>query len=70
MVDNRKQREKFIELIGDGTVRRIRLTVVSVLALSGVVLQGLVWWYAVQMAREEWVPRECRSGLSPLAPGF
>ena len=54
MVDNRKQREKFIELIGDGTVRRIRLTVVSVLALSGVVLQGLVWWYAVQMAREEW----------------
>ena len=54
MAYDREQREKFVELIGDGTDRRIRLTVVSVLALSGLVLQGLVLWYAVRMAREEW----------------
>ena len=43
-----------MELLGEGATRRIHLTVVSVLALSGVALQGLVWWYAAQAAREVW----------------
>ena len=54
MADNREQRQKVIELMGEGSARQIRLIVLSVLALSGVALQGLLWWYAIQMAREEW----------------
>ena len=54
MADDREQRKKVIELIGEGSARRIRLIVLSVLALVGVVLQGLVYWYAAQMTAEEW----------------
>ena len=38
-----------MEVLGEGRERLILLTVVSVLALSGIVLQGLVWWYGAQM---------------------
>ena len=51
--DNRKQREKLTEVIGEGPTRRIRLIVLSILALSGVALQGLVWWYAVKVVSED-----------------
>ena len=54
MAGDREQRKKVLELMGEGSARRIRLTIVSVLALSGIVLQGLVYWYAAQMAGEEW----------------
>ena len=40
-----------MELMAEGSPRRIRLIV---LALLGVALQGLVYWYAGQMANEEW----------------
>ena len=43
-----------MELMGEGSARRIRLTVLFALALSGIVLQGLVYWYAAQMSSEEW----------------
>ena len=42
------------ELIGLEPTRRIRLLLLSALALSGVVLQGLVWWYGLQAAGEDW----------------
>lgn len=54
MADNWEQRKKVMELLGEGPTRRIHQTVVSVLALSGIALQGLVWWYAAQSAREVW----------------
>ena len=54
MTGDREQRKKIIELMGAGSTRRIRLTVVAVLALSGIVLQGLVYWYAAQPAGREW----------------
>lgn len=41
MAADREQREKVMELMGEGPTRRIRLTVLAVLALSGIVLQGL-----------------------------
>ena len=40
--------------MGEGSTRRIRLMVLAVLALSGIVLQGLVYWYAARTAGEEW----------------
>ena len=40
--------------MGEGSTRRIRLTVLFALALSGIALQGLVYWYAAQMAGKEW----------------
>ena len=43
-----------MELMGEGSARRIRLTVLFSLALSGIVLQGLVYWHAAQMAGKEW----------------
>ena len=70
MTNERKQLQKVIELMGEGPARRIRLIIFAVLTISGIALQGLVWWYAVQMASGEWAPWEYRSGLSPLAPGF
>ena len=70
MAADREQRDKLMELMGEGSTRRIRLTVMAVLALSGIVLQGLVYWYAAQTAGKEWAPWVYRSGLSPLAPGF
>ena len=54
MRDNREQLEKVIELMGEGSTRRIRLTVLAVMSLVGVALQGLVYWYATQMADKEW----------------
>ena len=32
-----------MELMGEGPIRRTRLTVVAFLAVSGIVLQGLAW---------------------------
>ena len=43
-----------MELMGEGSTRRIRLTVLAFLVLSGMALQGLAWWYKVQAVREEW----------------
>ena len=43
-----------MELMGEGSTRRIRLIIFAVLALSGIVLQGLVYWYATQPAGREW----------------
>ena len=54
MRDNRDQLEKVLELMGEGSTRRIRLTVIAVLALSGMALQGLVYWYAARAVGEEW----------------
>ena len=54
MRDNRGQLEKVMELMGEGSARWFRLTVLFALALSGIVLQGLVHWYAIQMVGKEW----------------
>ena len=54
MADDREQLERVMELMGEGSTRRIRLSAVAVLALSGIVLQGLVYWYAAQPAGREW----------------
>ena len=54
MADDRKQLEKVMELMGEGSTRRIHLLVIAVLALSGMALQGLVYWYAVRAAGGEW----------------
>ena len=54
MADNWTQRRKFMELLGEGPARLAHLVVVSALALSGIALQGLVWWYAARVASEEW----------------
>lgn len=54
MADDREQRDQLMELMGEGSTRRIRLTVLAALALSGIALQGLVWWYGVQTTRDEW----------------
>ena len=54
MVADLEQRKRFMELIGEGLTRRIRVTVLSILALAGIVLQRLLYWYAAQMANEEW----------------
>ena len=43
-----------MELMGEGSIRRIHLLVIAVLALSGMALQGLVYWYAARAAGEEW----------------
>ena len=56
MADDRGQRDKLMELMGEGSTRRIRLAALAVLALSGIVLQGLVYWCAAHMAGEEWGP--------------
>ena len=44
-----------MELVGEGSTRRICLTVRAFLVLSGTALQGLASWYRVQAIREEWV---------------
>ena len=54
MADDREQRKKVMELIGEGSTRRTRLAFLSVLALVGVALQWLVYWYAARTAGEEW----------------
>ena len=54
MTDGRRQLEKVMELMEEGSTRRIHLLVIAVLALSGMALQGLVYWYAAQMVGKEW----------------
>ena len=54
MADDREQRDKLMDLMGEGSTRRIRLTVLAALVLSGMALQGLAWWYRLQAVREEW----------------
>ena len=43
-----------MELMGKGSARRIRVIVLSILALVGVFPQGLVYWYATQTASHQW----------------
>lgn len=40
--------------MGEGLTRRIHLTDLSFLVLSGIALQGAFWWYSVQAANREW----------------
>ena len=54
MAEDREQLDKFMELLGEGSARWIRMTVLFALALSGIVLQGLVHWYAIQVVGNEW----------------
>ena len=54
MADDREQRDKLMELMGEGSTRRILLVVLAFLAVSGIALQGLAWWYRVQAVRAEW----------------
>ena len=54
MAESREQSDKVIELLGEGSARWIRMTVLLALALSGIVLQALVYWYAAQTAVKEW----------------
>ena len=67
MADDREQRDKLIELLGEGPPRRIHLTVLAFLAVSGIVLQALAWWYRVQAIREEWYAAAVQ--VWPLAIG-
>ena len=43
-----------MDLMGEGSTRRIRLIVLAVLALSGIAFHGLVYWYAAQTTGKEW----------------
>ena len=43
-----------MELVREGLTRRIHLTVLAFLAVAGIVLQALAWWYRIQAIREEW----------------
>ena len=54
MADDREQRDKLMKLVGEGPTRRILLVILAFLVLSGMALQGLVWWYGVQMTTEKW----------------
>ena len=54
MRDSREQLEKVPELMGEGSARRILLVVLAFLAVSGIILQALAWWYRLQAVREEW----------------
>lgn len=49
-----EQREKIKQALGEGLTRRIHLTVLSLLVLSGIALQGAAWWYKVQAVGGEW----------------
>ena len=51
---DREQRQKVTEMLRQGTTRRIHLAVLSVLIVSGICLQGAVFWHAAQTARESW----------------
>ena len=68
MRDNREQLERVLELMGEGSTRRIGLIVLAFLAVSEIVLQALVWWYGVQMTREEWGAAAVQVG--PFAIGI
>lgn len=54
MADDLEQREKINKVLGEGLNRRIHLTVLSLLVLSGIALQGAAWWYKIQAFNEEW----------------
>ena len=43
-----------MESMGEGSARCIRLTILFVLALSGIILQGLVYYYGLQATEREW----------------
>ena len=43
-----------IQVLGEGLTRRIHLAVLSALVLSGIALQGAVWWYSIQAANRVW----------------
>ena len=55
MAGDREQVEEVMELIGEGSSRRIHLAVLAALVLSGVVLHGLASWYILQAVSEDWV---------------
>ena len=54
MADDREQLENVMALVGEGAARRIHLTVLAALVLSGIVLHGLASWYILQALRENW----------------
>ena len=54
MAGDQEQRDKLMELIGEGSTHRILLTILAALVLSGMALQGLAWWYRVHAVSEEW----------------
>ena len=70
MTEDREQRDKVMESMGEGSARCIRLTILFVLALSGIILQGLVYYYDFRRPKESGVPWEYRFGLSSLSLGF
>ena len=57
-----------MDLLGEGPTRRIHLTVLAFLAVSGIVLQALAWWYRVQAIRDEWYAAALQ--VWPLAIGI
>ena len=54
MTHDREQREKVMELMGQGSTRQIHLVVLAPLVLSGIVLHGLALWYKLQAVSEAW----------------
>ena len=54
MAEGQEQLGKVMVLMGEGSARRILLVVLAYLAVSGIILHGLVWWYKLQAVREEW----------------
>ena len=55
MANDREQRDKLMKLMGEGSARRVHLTVLAALVLSGIVLHGLASWYILQALRENWI---------------
>ena len=54
MAGDQEWRDKLIELIGEGSTRRIHLAVLAALVLSGIVLHGLASLFILQAVREYW----------------
>ena len=54
MAGDLELREKLNQVLGEGLTRRIHLAVLSALVLSGIAIQGAVWWYSIQAASGEW----------------
>ena len=67
MSESREHLEKIMELMGEGSIRRILLVVLAFLAVSGVVLHGLAGWYILQAGREKWAGTAIQ--VWPLALG-
>ena len=68
MADSQEQIQRVMELMGEGSTHRSHLTVLAFLAVSGIVLQALAWWYRVQAIREEWYAAALQ--VWPLAIGI